>query len=187
MEGSPSRLRNARGVRASRSSPPESPESRYGEGHSTKRRSIRAAEHSREQVQSALDDLLSDNEDTPSSHNFPVESAGSPVPRGRRQSQLAPQPITVGMGSTRDGQSSSALLSPGGQSNPSVGDPPTTKKPPGIIATDGYTPTASGYTPTASAGRRSENMRSLDEFAFPCWKIICLQVSIPSKLETSLF
>lgn len=129
------------------------------------RRSVTAADHSREQVQSALDTLLSDNEDVAdpnkapfssssyASNGAPVESARSPGAAGvRRRSRAGQDPVPLDASNTGHERSPSGL-SPGNQlriDNPDAFPGVSETKSPG-----GYTPSsAGGYTPSAAGGRR---------------------------------
>lgn len=141
MERSPSRLRNAGGFVASGGSMAGTPESQYSERGSLVRRSTRAADHSRGQVQSALDGLLSDDDysqrRSPSRGYDPVDGARSPGPPtgGRRRSFNPPDPISLDSSYPHRDQSPNGLLSP-------------TRK------ASAVTPDGGGYTPTAAGGRR---------------------------------
>lgn len=116
------------------------PESQYTDRGSFVRSSTRAADHSRGQVQSALDGLLSDDDlsqPRSSSRGYePMDGARSPGPPGggRRRSYNPPEPIVID-GSYRRDQSSNGLLSP-------------TRKASAVTADGG------GYTPSAAGGRR---------------------------------
>ena len=123
------------------------------------RRSVTAADHSREQVQSALDNLLSDNDDaaspkTPSS-SYPRGGFGAPPGEslrspggGRRRSRAGQDPIALdATGSSRHDRSPSGAISPAGSQlrieNPDAfPGSPTGARSPG------------GYTPTPGGGRR---------------------------------
>lgn len=149
MERGSSRFRSA-GLTASGTASPGTPEQRYDERNSPARRSVNAADFSREQVQSALDGLLSDQEDAPStkpSHGYgqPAESARSPGLAGRRRSYVPPEPIEIKASNHLRDQSSSGLLSPESQLNP--GGVNGARR-----ATAAISP--AGYTPTAGPGRR---------------------------------
>lgn len=163
MERSPGRLRNAGGLMTSDSSSTGTPEHfhRGRSGYSVARGSVTAADHSREQVQSALDTLLSDNEDvgsnrapiSSSSYNGapPVESDRSPGPAGgRRRSRAGKDPIPLDTSNTTHERSPSGL-SPGNQlriDNPGAFPGVSETK-----STGGYTPSAAGgYTPSAAGG-----------------------------------
>ncbi|CAM9252967.1 unnamed protein product [Ectocarpus sp. 8 AP-2014] len=148
MDRSPSRLRSAAGSVASGSSIPTSPESQYDGRGSLVRRSTRAADHARNQVQSALDGLLSD--DDPSNPRSPpgryapsmdgTRSPGQPEAQGRR-SLVPPDPIIpIEASYPRSGRSSTDLLSPARKAS-SV-----------RAAADG-----GGYTPTGAGGRRKRS------------------------------
>lgn len=145
MDRSPSRLRSAGGSVASGSSIPTSSESQYDGRGSLVGRSTRATDHARDQVQSALDGLLSD--DDPSNPRSPpgryapsmdgTRSPGQPEAQGRR-SLVPPDPIIPTEASyPRSGRSSTDLLSPARKAS-SV-----------RAAADG-----GGYTPTGAGGRR---------------------------------
>lgn len=115
-------------------------ESQYNDRDSMVRRSTRAADHARDQVQSALDGLLSDddisNRSPPSRGYDPVGSALSPVPSagGRRRSYAPPEPISIDATDPQRYQSPD-LLSSGRKSS-------------------AMTLETGGYTPTAAGGRR---------------------------------
>lgn len=158
MERSPGRLRNAGGLVTSDSSSAGTPEHFHGgrRNNPVPRRSVTAADHSREQVQSALDTLLSDSEDVvgtkaPSSSSYngaPVESARSPGPgEGRRRSRAGQDPISLDASNTRYERSPSGL-SPGNRLR--IDDPDAFPSPSGAKSMAGTT----GYTPTAAGGRR---------------------------------
>lgn len=146
MDRSPSRLRNAGGVVTSAILSPGVPNQRFGDTRPTNT-SASSADHSREQVQLALDGLLGDDENAPSTRPYSigpsVEITRSPARRSR--SQIAPEPITHGLGASQSGRSSSRLLAQGGQLSP--GSPNAAQRASGTIPID-------GYSPTAGAGRR---------------------------------
>lgn len=148
-EGSPSRLRQAGSHFASRGSTPGNSEQQnynYGERDSpTTRGGGAGVGSSRDQAQSALDGLLSDNQGVqgaPTSYNYrpAVENAttANRSPEATRARRLSFRPDLIGLGGpdgTRREPSSSGLLSPGGAQSPG-------------------SPGGGGYTPTAAAGRR---------------------------------
>lgn len=143
MDRSPSRLRSAGGSVASGSSIPTSPDSQYDGRSSLVGRSTRAADHARDQVQSALDGLLSEDDpsnprSSPGRYAPPMDSArspGQPEAQGRR-SFVPPEPIIpIEASYPRSGRSSTDLLSPARKAS--------------SVKADG-----GGYTPTGAGGRR---------------------------------
>lgn len=108
----------------------------YNDRDSMVRRSTRAADHARDQVQSALDGLLSDdaisNRSPPSRGYEPADSARLPVPSagGRRRSYAPPEPISMEATDPQRYQS------------------------PDLRKSSAMTLDTGGYTPTAAGGRR---------------------------------
>lgn len=141
MDRSPSRLRNAGGFVTSGSSMSPPSDSQYGNRDSMVRSSTRAADHARDQVQSALDGLLNDgdisNRSPPSRGYDPVDNARSPAPSpgGRRRSYTPAEPISIEAASPQRYQSPTDLPSSGRKSSALTLD-------------------SGGYTPTAAGGRR---------------------------------
>lgn len=162
MERSPGRLRNAGGFMTSDSSSTVGAPEQFQGGrrsNAVARRSVTAADHSREQVQSALDTLLSDNEDavgpnkgaSGSSYNgAPVEGARSPGPAGGRRRPRAGQD-PVSLGASNEGHEGHERSPSGLSPQLRIENPDAF---PGGSGSGFETKSTGGYTPTAAGGRR---------------------------------
>lgn len=131
---------------ASGSSSPGTPEPRSDDRSPPARSGITAADHSRNQVRSALDGLLGDDNDAPISRLGSGNGATSrsQEPARKRRNLDSPIPISVSAANAQHNTHSSGALSPEYKRTSSFGGAP------GNSAATG----TSGYSPTGGAGRR---------------------------------